>query len=76
MRLPREQYLALKKYKKKIKEEREGKTIRDRNGHLYMVDSDGSIRRLTGNDLRDRLTDEYGRDRDRGPAFESSIGKR
>ena len=68
-KLPKEQYLELKKFKKKVREERIGKTVKDKQGHLYKVDSDGSIRRLTGDDLRNRLIDEYGREKDKGPAF-------
>jgi len=51
MRLPKDQYVALKKFKKKVNEERSGSLVRDHSGHLYEVTSDGSIRRCGRDDL-------------------------
>lgn len=68
MRLPKDQYLALKKFKKEVKEEFKGKVIRDHSGHLYKVHEDGSIRRLG----RDELSINFfkpARKRNIGPAF-------
>lgn len=73
MKLPKEQYLALKKFKKKVREENTGKIVKDKQGHLYKVNADGSIRRLTGDDLRNRLTDDYGKEKDKGPAFGGTV---
>lgn len=44
-RLPKEQYLALKQFKKKVNSERAGKLLRDHSGHIYEVDENGSLRR-------------------------------
>jgi hypothetical protein len=53
-RLPREQYLALKAFKKKVRDERVGKFVKDHSGHIYKVDSNGSLRRLTREELLER----------------------
>lgn len=52
-RLPKEQYLALQKFKLEAKKESEGKLVRDHSGHLYKVTKDGSLRRLTRDELRE-----------------------
>lgn len=50
-RLPKEEYENLKKFKKMVREERANKLIRDHSGHIYKVTKDGSIKRLTRDEL-------------------------
>lgn len=52
-RIPKDQYLALQKFKSEVNKEREGKLIRDHSGHLYKATKDGSLRRLTRDELRE-----------------------
>lgn len=54
-RLPKEQYLALKKFKREVNEERAGKLVRDHSGHLYKVDENGSLQRCGRDDLREAI---------------------
>lgn len=55
MKLPKEQYLALKKFKREVREERAGKLVKDHSGHLYMVNEDGSLQRCGRDDLRETI---------------------
>lgn len=55
MRLPKEQYLALKKYKREVNSERAGKLVRDHRGHLFRVNDDGSLQRCGRDDLREAI---------------------
>ena len=50
-RLPKEQYEALKKFKKMVNKERANKLIKDHAGHIYKVNSNGSLERLTRDEL-------------------------
>ncbi len=50
-RLPKDQYLALQAFKKKVRQERLGKLIKDHSGHIYRVNEDGSLSRAGRDDL-------------------------
>lgn len=50
-RLPKEEYENLKKFKKMVREERANKLIKDHSGHIYKVTKDGSLERLTRDEL-------------------------
>lgn len=51
MKLPKDQYLALQKFKKKANAEKVGKIVRDHSGHLYRVDNNGSLQKLTREEM-------------------------
>lgn len=70
-RLSKEAYLALKKFKKGTNESRKGKIFKDHANHLYEVDSDGSIRRLSREQFNSRIIDSS-HERDTGPAIRST----
>ncbi len=55
MRLPKDEYLSLKKFNRKTNEERAGKLVRDHSGHLYRINEDGSLQRCGRDDLRETI---------------------